>query len=221
MLNIILADDHKVVRKGLRVLLSGEPDFQIVGEAENGKDTLTLVENLKVDVVVLDLMMPEINGLEVTRTICGKPNHPAVVILSMHGNEAYVIEALRLGAQAYILKESSPEDLIYGIREAFAGRRFISQVLSSKMMDVNIYNRVNTPADMSSNLTRREEEILSLAACGHSNREISEKLDISQRTVETHRNNLMHKLNLHSQSQLTNLAIQRGLISADATKLTK
>lgn len=213
MLTIILADDHKVVRKGLRVLLSCEPDFQIIGEAENGKDALNLAESLKPDVIVLDLMMPEINGLEVARLVCQKPQHPAIVILSMHSNEAYVVEALRLGAQAYILKEASPEDLVFGIREAFAGRRYVSQPLSSKTLEKYTLDLNYAKTDAANSLTKREEEILIMAARGLSNREISEKLDISQRTVETHRNNLMHKLNLHSQSQMTNLAIQRGLIS--------
>jgi two-component system, NarL family, response regulator NreC len=213
MLTIILADDHKVVRRGLRVLLSGEPDFQIVGEAENGRDALNLVEETKPDVAVLDLMMPLVNGLEVTRSLCQKQPHPAVVILSMHGNEAYVVEAFRLGAQAYILKDATPEELIHGIREASAGRRYVSQPLANSVTGVMNIDTGYPSAEFSDKLTQREEEVLTLAARGLSNQEISEQLDISKRTVETHRNNLMHKLNLHSQSQLTNLAIQRGLIS--------
>jgi two-component system, NarL family, response regulator NreC len=215
MLTILLADDHKVVRRGLRVLLSSEPDFKIVGEAENGSEALNLAEELKPDVMVLDLMMPLVNGLEVTRNICQQQPHPAVVILSMHGNEAYVVEAFKLGAQAYILKDATPEDLVYGIREAFAGRRYVSQPLVNSINGVMSFNKECPSSDFSNQLTRREEEVLTLAARGLSNKDISEQLNISKRTVETHRNNLMHKLNLHSQSQLTNLAIQKGLLSKD------
>jgi two-component system response regulator NreC len=214
MLNIILADDHKIVRKGLKALLSTEPDFRIVGEAENGLEALELVEKLKPDVLVLDLMMPVLSGLEVTRSLCQKPCRTRIVILSMHSSEAYVIEALRLGAQAYVLKESPPEELIKGIREAAAGKRFLSAPLSGKAIDDFTYMIEMSPTNTAESLTRREEEILQMASRGLSNQEIANKLGISPRTVETHRNNLMHKLNLHSQIQMTNIAIQRGLITA-------
>jgi two-component system response regulator NreC len=220
MLNIILADDHKVVRKGLRALLITEPDFKIVGEAENGLEALELVEKLKPDVLVLDLMMPVLSGLEVIRCLCQKPCHTRIVILSMHSSEAYVIEALRLGADAYILKDSSPDELIKGIRQVAAGNKFLGAPLSCK--SIEDYTCIEmSPSILSESLTKREEEILQMASRGLSNQEIADKLGISSRTVETHRNNLMHKLNLHSQIQMTNMAIQRGLISTiDTTRKT-
>lgn len=135
MINIILADDHSAVRKGLKALLGTEPDFKIVGEAENGREALELVEKLQPDILLLDLMMPVLGGLEVTRLLCQKPCHTRVVILSMHNSEGYVIEALRLGAFAYILKDSSAEELIKGIRQVGGGKRFLCAQLSCKSLD--------------------------------------------------------------------------------------
>jgi len=192
MLNIILADDHKIVRKGLKALLSAEPDFKIVGEAENGQEALDLVEKIKPDILVLDLLMPLLNGLEVTRAICRKPGITSIVILSMHNSEAYIIEALRLGAKAYILKESPPEELIAGIRQAAAGHLYLGAPLNQKSLFE--YSELYSPGPVE-RLTRREEEIRLMAQQGLSNREIAEKLGISVRTVETHRNNLTHKVN--------------------------
>jgi DNA-binding NarL/FixJ family response regulator len=212
MLNIILADDHKIVRKGLKALLSTEPDFRIVGEAENGQQALELVEKLQPDVLVLDLMMPIMSGLEVTRSLCQKPCRTSVVILSMHNNEAYVIEALRLGAKAYILKESPPEELINGIREVAAGNRFLGAPLSHKSIDDYTLSINLDPAKGPASLTKREEEIAQMVSLGLSNHEISGKLGISTRTVETHRNNLIHKLKLYSQIEMGSLAIQQGTI---------
>ena len=160
MLKIILADDHRVVRKGLKALLSTEPDFKIVGEAENGKEALDLVEKIKPDILLLDLMMPVLNGLAATRLLCQKPCQTRVIILSMHDSNAYVVEALRLGAYGYILKEVSAEELIKGIRQVAAGKRFLSESLSLKPVDdytLTIKKISTLPAK---NLTVPEEEIL-------------------------------------------------------------
>lgn len=211
MVNIVLADDHIVVRKGLIALLSTEPDLNIIGEAENGIEALELVSKLKPDVLLLDLMMPLMNGLEVTRSINRRPGQTRVVILTMHSNDAYVTEALRCGAMGFILKEASPDELIKGIREVAAGNKYLGSSLypiAESEIDGDA-----APPEKTASLTKREEQILQMAARGLSNQEIADKLRISQRTVETHRNNLMHKLDLHSQIQLTNLAIQRGMIS--------
>ena len=215
MLNIILADDHKVVRKGLKALLSTEPDFRIVAEAENGQEALELVEKFKPEILILDLMMPVLSGLEVTRSLGRKPCSTRIIILSMHSSEAYVIEALRLGAYGYILKESSPEELFKGIRQVADGQRFLGAPISLKSIDEDYLMIETSPSK--ENLTRREEEILQMASRGLTNQEIADKLGISSRTVETHRNNLMHKLNLHSQIELTNMAIQLGLLSISDT----
>jgi two-component system, NarL family, response regulator NreC len=218
MLDIVLADDHKVVRKGLSALLSSESDFRIVGEAEDGLQALALVEKLQPDILVLDLVMPGLSGLEVTRSICCKPSHTRIVILSMHSNEAYVVEALRLGAQAYILKEAPPEELIKGIRQVAAGHRFLGAPLSCQRIDDYMLTFNLSPDSFNGNLTEREEEILKIASQGLTNQEIAARLGISIRTVETHRNNMMHKLHLHTQVEMTNAAIQRGFIFHDQSE---
>jgi two-component system, NarL family, response regulator NreC len=214
MVNIILAEDHKVVRKGLNALLSSEPDFKVVGEAESGQEALDLVEKLQPDILVLDLVMPGLNGLEVARILGRQPGRTRIVVLSMHNSDVYIYEALRLGALAYILKESPAEELIRGIREAASGRRYLGFPLSAKLIeDYSIHLQQHQSA-FCSNLTRREKEILQMAARGCSNNEIAACLDISLRTVETHRNNLMHKLDLHSPIQLANTAVQLGLLDS-------
>lgn len=162
MLNIILADDHIVVRKGLKALLSTELDFNVVGEAENGLEALQMVDALKPDILVLDLTMPVLNGLEVTRSLRHKAGGPRVIILSMHNSGAYVNESLRLGAQAYVLKESSPEELITAIRQVADGNKFISASLSCKLNDETCMEYRSTTW-LPSGLTRREKNILRMA----------------------------------------------------------
>jgi two-component system, NarL family, response regulator NreC len=213
MINIVLADDHQVVRKGLIALLSAEPDFKIIGEAGDGQEAINLVTRLQPDVLILDLMMPGINGLEVTRRLNVQSPGVRVVILSMHNNEAYVLEALRSGACAYILKESPSEELVLGIREVTAGRRYLSSPLSET--SINAYTRKTeiTTADPYCALTSRERQILLLVAQGYTNADIAAQLFISPRTVETHRTNLMHKLGLHNHAQLIQFALQKGILS--------
>jgi two-component system, NarL family, response regulator NreC len=212
MINIVLADDHQVVRKGLKALLSTQSDFVIIGESGDGLETLGLVEKLQPDILVLDLMMPGINGLEVTRQLCKKTYKTRIVILSMHSNEAYVMEALRSGAKAYILKDSPPEELVHAIREVVLGRSYLSAPLSEKAIEAYTHKTQTTSVNPYDTLTDREREILQLAAQGYTNDKIATRLFISPRTVETHRTNLMHKLGLHNQAQLTQFALQRGLI---------
>jgi two-component system, NarL family, response regulator NreC len=212
MINIILADDHQVVRKGLRALLSSEPDFSVVGEAGDGLETVQLVEQVQPDILVLDLMMSGINGLEVTRQLSKKGIKTGIVILSMHNNEAYVLEALRSGARAYILKDSPPEELTRAIREVSSGRRYLSSPLTERAIEAYTQKTEVKPIDPYEQLTTREREILQLAAQGCTNSDIASRLYISPRTVETHRTNLMRKLGLHNHTQLIQFAIQHGLI---------
>jgi len=212
MINIILADDHQVVRKGLKALLDAEPDLKIVGEAGDGLETIKLVEELKPDVLVLDLMMAGINGLEVTRQLSKKNLNTSIVILSMHSNEAYVLEALRSGAKAYILKESPPDELVRAIKEVHSGRRYLSAPLSERAIEAYTQRSEVKSVDPYDQLTTREREILELIAQGWTNAQISEKFFISTRTVETHRTNLMRKLNIHNHTQLIQFAIQRNII---------
>lgn len=212
MIKIILADDHQVVRKGLQALLAAETDFNIVGEAGDGLETVKLAEQLQPDVLVLDLMMSGINGLEVTRQLNKKSAKIGIVILSMHSNEAYVLEALRSGAKAYILKESPPEELIRAIKEVAAGRRYLSSPLSERAIEAYTQKTEVKAVDPYDQLTTREREILQLTAQGCTNTEIASRLYISPRTVETHRTNLMRKLDLHNHAQLIQFAIQHGII---------
>jgi two-component system, NarL family, response regulator NreC len=212
MIKIFLADDHQVVRKGFKALLSSEPDFNVVGEASDGLETIQLVEKLQPDILVLDLMMGGLNGLEVTRQLSKKNPKTGIVILSMHSNEAYVLEALRSGAKAYILKESPPEDLIQAVREVYAGKQFLSSPLNQRAIEAYTSKIDAKPINPYDQLTTREREILQLTAQGQTNTEIATRLFISPRTVETHRTNMMRKLSLHNHNQLIQFAIQHDII---------
>lgn len=212
MITIVLADDHHVVRQGLRSLLQAEPDCSIVGEAGDGLEAAQLVERLQPDVLVLDLMMPGLNGLEVTRQVSQRSPRTHVVILSMHPNEAYVVEALRAGASAYVLKESTSAELVRAVRQAVAGRRYLSPPLSERAIEIYMQKAEPAALDLYETLTAREREVLHLVAEGHTNAEIADRLFISRRTAETHRANLMRKLGLRSQTDLIRYALQRGIL---------
>lgn len=212
MINIILADDHNIVRKGLQAILKDEPDFKVVSEASDGLEAVKAVMELQPDILVLDLMMKGINGLEVTRQLNKKCAKTGIVILSMHSNEAYVLEALRSGARAYILKDNTADDLVRAIREVAAGRRYLSAPISERAIEVYTQQTETASQDPCGNLTTREREIFQLVCQGWSNTDIAERLYISSRTVETHRANLMHKLCLHSHTELLQFAILRGII---------
>jgi two-component system, NarL family, response regulator NreC len=212
MLNIFLADDHDIVRKGLQAILSVEPDFKVVGEAKDGLETIEKVQQLQPDILVLDIMMGGINGLEVTRQLSKKCPKTGVVILSMHSNEAYVLEALHSGAKAYILKDNTTEDLVRAIREVASGRRYLSSPLSERAIEAYTQKTEPLSQDPYEQLTTREREILQLASQGWSNVAIADRLFISHRTVETHRANLMHKLGIRSNAELLQFAMLHGII---------
>jgi len=210
--SILLADDHQVVRQGLRALLEAEPDFRVVGEAADGLEATRLVELLHPDVAVVDLIMPGLNGLEVTRQITTRVPKTRVVVLSMHANEAYVLEALRNGAAAYVLKDSSAAELVGAVRAVVAGRHYLGAPLSERAVDTYRQRAKEATLDIYETLTTREREVLHLAAEGHTNAEIAARLGISPRTAETHRANLMHKLGLQTQTDLVRYALRRGII---------
>lgn len=216
MTTIILADDHNIVRQSLRLLLEAEADFEVVGEAADGLEVAGLVERLHPDVLVLDVMMPGINGLEVTWQVRQSYPETRVVILSMHANEAYVLAALRNGADGYVLKDSSAEDLLQAIREVALGRRYLSPPFSQLSLEKYLEKTQSTAVDIQDALTARERELLHLAAAGHTSAEIAAMLSISPRTAETHRANMMRKLGLHAQADLIRYALQRGIISIEA-----
>ncbi len=207
---ILLADDHHIVRRGLRALLEGEPDFSLVGEAADGTEVLPLVERLKPDVVVLDIKMPGLSGIEVAREIAQR-TATKIVMLSMYSEEAYVAQSLRAGASAYVLKEARAGDLVHAIREVAEGRRYLSAPLSERSIESYLEAAAAT-LDTYETLSPREREVLLHAAQGESNPDIAQKLGISPRTVETHRANLMRKLGLKGQTDLVRYAIKRGIV---------
>lgn len=214
MTTIVLADDHPIVRQGLRSLLESEPGWDVVGEAANGLNAVELIEQLRPDVAIVDVMMPDLNGLEVVRRVRRRAPDTALVVLSMHTDEPYVIEALRGGAMAYVLKGTNTAHLVEAVREVEAGRRYLSPPLTERVIDAYVQRVVEAdrPIDRYDLLTPREREVLQLAAQGESQVEIAERLSISPRTVETHRANLMRKLGLRTQADLHRYAIQRGIV---------
>ena len=217
-IRILLADDHQVVREGFRALLQAEPDFEIVAETGDGLEAVRLAEHQKPHVLVVDLMMPGLNGLEVARQITQRLPRTHIVVLSMHANEAYVLEALKNGACAYVLKDASAAELVRAVREANAGRRYLSPPLSEPAIDNYIQRTRNSDSlDLYDTLTNREREVLQLGAEGHTNAEIAGRLFISPCTVETHRANVMHKLGLRSQTELVRYALRRGILPIEGT----
>ena len=213
--SILLADDHHLVRQGLRALLAAEPDFHLVGEAADAQEVIQLAERLRPDVLLLDLLMPGLNGLAALRQVVKCAPKTRVIILSMCSSEAYVSEALQDGAAGYVLKSSRADELILAVREVVAGRCFLSPPLSEKVVAGYLKSRNGSALDPYDTLTTREREVLYLAARGLSNAETAEKLFVSPRTVETHRANLMRKLNFRSHTDLIRYALRRGLLPAE------
>lgn len=210
--SIVLADDHPVVRRGMRALLEAEPDFSVVGEAGDGLETIRQVERAQPDVLVLDLMMPGLSGLDVLPIIRQRSPRTRVVVLSLHGSNAFVVTALMNGATGYVLKGSEEENLVRAVREGVAGRRFLSPPVTERAIDAYIEQAKAAPVDPHETLTAREREVLHLAAEGKTGGEIAARLHISHRTVENHRANVMRKLGLKNQSELVRHALRRGLI---------
>lgn len=205
---VILADDHAIVRQGFRALLHAQPDVEVVGETGDGAEAVALVERHRPDVLVVDLALPSLDGLEVTRRSRDVSPDTAVVVLSMHDHEAYVAQAVRAGATAYVLKESSLEDLVTALRAVCSGGRFFSDGLVDPFQTedgAEVVDRYDT-------LTPREREVLHLVAQGMTAPQIAERLFLSPRTVETHRGNGLAKLGLHSQADLIRYMLERGLV---------
>jgi DNA-binding NarL/FixJ family response regulator len=212
MITIVLADHHHMVRQGLRALLEAEADLSVVGEAEDGLQTIKLVERLNPDVLLLELMMPHVGGLEVTRQVSQRLPRTRIVILSIYANQAQVMEALRNGAAGYVLKGCNAEQLIVAVRTVAAGRHFLSAPLTEQAVEAYVQQARDAPQDIYESLTTREREILQLAAEGHTNAQIGERLSISARTAEKHRANAMRKLGLHNQTELIRYALRRGIL---------
>ncbi|HET6465382.1 MAG TPA: response regulator transcription factor [Nitrospiria bacterium] len=211
-LRLVLADDHPVVRKGLRALLEAEPDFRVAGEAADGLEAVKLIEQQRPDVLIVDWMMPGLGGLEVIRQTRNRSPQTRCVVLSMHANEAYVLEALKNGASGYVLKEESHAAMVEAVRAVSAGRRYLSPPLSEKIIERFLSGGEAAAEDSYEKLTDREREVLHLAAEGRTNSEIADRLCVSPRTVETHRAHLMQKLGLKNQTELIRFALRRGIL---------
>jgi two-component system, NarL family, response regulator NreC len=215
MTTVLLADDHNIVRQALRLLLEATTDYQVVGEAADGQQALQLVEQLQPDVLIADIMMPAMTGLEVARRVRTLVPHTRVVILSMYDTEAYVAEALQAGVSAFVLKKSTSSDLLQALRQVQEDRLYLSPPLDEAAVQSFIERSRETPIDPFDTLTPREREVLHLTAQGMTSAEIGERLSISRRTVEMHRANFMHKLHLKNHTELVHFAIQHGLVELD------
>ena len=212
---ILLADDHHVMRQGLRMLLEAQESFRVVAEAGDGLEAVKLAEHLKPNVLIVDLMMPGINGLEVARQVSHHSPQTRIIVLSMYGNEPYVLEALRNGAVGYVLKDANAAELLRAVHEVVAGRRYLSPPLSEHAIEAYLQKARDGVLDLYETLTTREREVLQLAAEGRTNANIAAVLCVSPRTVETHRAHLMHKLELHTQADLIRYALKRGILPMD------
>jgi DNA-binding NarL/FixJ family response regulator len=214
MIRVILADDHSVMRRGLRLILEQQADFEVLGEARDGREAVNLAAALHPDVAVLDITMPNMNGIEAARQITEKQPHVAVVVLSMHADESYVLRALKAGARGYLLKESPESDFISAIRSASEGKSFFSPAVSRLLVEDYVHQLQDRNIEDSYELlTPREREILQMVAEGKTNKEIANQLNLSLYTVETHRGNMLQKLNLHSVPELILYAVRKGVIA--------
>jgi DNA-binding NarL/FixJ family response regulator len=212
---VLLADDHTLVRAGLRKLLESLPGVEVVGEACDGMEVLSLAEQLRPDVVVMDVAMPGLNGLDATARLKLSQPDSKVLILSMHQNEDYVRQALRQGAAAYLLKDAAPTELEAGLRAVMRGETYLSAAVSKGVMS-DYVKRLRFDEPSGSQLTPRQREVLQLIAEGNSSKEIARRLDLSVKTVDTHRSQLMRQLDIHEVTGLVRYALRCGLISADS-----
>lgn len=213
-ISVLLAEDHTIVRKGLRSLLDREISIEVVGEAEDGREAIRKAEELLPDVVVMDIAMPGLNGLEATRRL--KKRFPAmkIIILTVHANEEYVLQSLRAGASGYLVKKAAPIDLISAIRAVYHGESFLSPSISRTVIDEYLRQdeKLLEREDDFTKLTEREKEVLQMVAEGRTSREIADLLFISIKTVETHRANIKEKLNIRTTAELAQYAIEKGMI---------
>ena len=212
-IRILLVDDHVVVRMGLRMLLEHEADIEIVGEADSASEGLNQVSRLEPDVILMDIGLPDISGIEATRSVKRVRPETAVVALTIHEDEEYFFKMLDAGASGYVPKRAAPEELLTAIRTAARGEVYLYPTMAKLLVKDYLGQQINDPAAVSENdLTPRESEVLTLLAEGLTNAEIGENLSISPKTVARHRENIMSKLNLHSRTELVKYAIRKGII---------
>ena len=213
-IRILLADDHTIVRKGLRMLLESHEGFRVVAEAADGREAVAMTQQHQPDVVVMDLAMPVLNGIEAARQICSGETQAAIVFLSMHSDEGYVLKALKSGAKGYLLKDSAEHDLVNAVQTVSEGKAFFSPAISKMLVEDYVRQMHQQKTEDSYDLlTTREREVLQLLAEGRCNKEVATVLDLSPHTVETHRSHVMQKLNLHSAAEMILYAIRKGVIT--------
>jgi len=212
---VLLADDHPIVRQGLRHLFDAEPDLKIVGEASDGLQAVQLTEKFKPNVLIVDIMMPGLNGLEVLRRVKDRSPSTCSIVLSMQSADVYVVEALKSGALGYVLKETGPSELINAVQQVIAGKRYLSPMLSERLIDVLLQTTDGLTRDPYETLTNREREILQMVAEGMTTSAIAKRLSISPRTAELHRSRMMDKLGLNNQTELIRYALKRGILPMD------
>lgn len=211
---IVIAEDHTILREGLRALLSSDPDLKIIGEAENGRDAIQCVETMEPDLILMDLSMPKMSGMDAIREIKRRSPGVKILVLTVHKTDEYILASLEAGADGYVLKDATKTELMSAIATVLKGKRYLSPEVSGKVIEGYLKGKksikVKSVWDV---VTSREREILKLVAEGYKNREIADYLCISVKTVDKHRTNLMKKLDLHSVSALTAFAIEKGLVS--------
>lgn len=220
-IRVLLADDHNLVRAGIRALLQNDPEIQVVAEAENGRQVRGLIELHSPDIVLMDIAMPELNGLEATAQLVKEFPALRIIVLSMHSTEGYVLKALRAGASGYLLKGAATPELGLAIKAVARGETYLSSAISKFVVDAfrrgerDETSRTEKNTGVDTHLTPRQREVLQLIAEGHSTKEIAEKLSISVKTAKTHRSELMRRLDLHDVASLVRYAIQNGIVSQE------
>ena len=210
--SVLLADDHPIIRNGMKNLLEAVAGFSVVGEAEDGLQTVQLVEQLKPDVLIVDMMMPRLNGVEAIHQIKSRFPNTHCIVLSMQSADPYIVQALKAGASGYILKDSAPDEVINAIQQVLSGKRYLSPQLSDSLINLFVDKMETDALDPYNSLTAREREILQLAAEGLSNSNIAEQLSISVRTVEQHRQSMMNKMEFKKPTDLIRFALKREIL---------
>jgi len=212
---VLLADDHEMVREGLRALLEKEDDLEVVGEAENGRRAVRLARDLAPDIVVMDVSMPDLNGMEATRQVSRRCPQTQVIALSVHADPRFVTEMLRAGADGYVLKDCAFEDLARGIRAVVAGETYLSPRVAGAVVEGHVRAPATEARPTGSVLTPREREVLQLLSEGHGTKQIARRLHVSTKTIDTHRQHIMDKLDVHNVADLTKYAVREGLTSLE------
>ncbi len=212
-IKIILADDHKIIREGLRALLEKNPDMEVAAEAQDGLTTVRLAKKLLPDIVIMDIGMPDMNGIDATRQIITETKDIRIIALSMHSDRRFVLQMLKAGASGYLLKDSAFEELALAIQTVMSGQPYLSPKITDVVIKEYIHNLPGNETTVFTALTTREREVLQLLAEGKTTKQIASFLNVSVKTIETHRQQMMEKLNIHSIAELTKYAIREGLTS--------